>query len=175
MLVVEYIVESTYPCLVYGLMAKATVRWASTWSEPFWASSSTTKTAICRQNRLRETPDQIAPRHSVLSHAHPDAPLAGTRSARVMSGRARNHKLRHLSGFLETGELLQEAVGAFDVGIIHVETAEHGIEVTLESLDPRLTGVGRRAPVGDELAIAAIANSFGGGLVPEISAGGPRN
>src|SRR5262245_62471463 len=40
MLLVEYIDESTWRRFVHGLTTSATVRWASTWSGPFWASSS---------------------------------------------------------------------------------------------------------------------------------------
>jgi hypothetical protein len=39
-------VESTVPVWVYGLITWAMVRWASTWSGPACASSSTTKMAV---------------------------------------------------------------------------------------------------------------------------------
>ena len=44
--------ESTFPVLVYGLITSATVRWASTWSGPFCASSSMTKIAVWGQDLL---------------------------------------------------------------------------------------------------------------------------
>ena len=52
---------------MYGLIARATVRWASTWSEPFWASSSTTKIAISFQNRLLLSPSTTRPSARSLS------------------------------------------------------------------------------------------------------------
>src|SRR4029434_6733066 len=64
---VLYIVESTLFRVMYGLMARATVRWASTWSEPFWASSSTTKIASFGQNLLRESPSTTRPSARSLS------------------------------------------------------------------------------------------------------------
>ena len=66
---------------MYGLIARATVRWASTWSEPFWASSSTTKMAICFQNRLLLSPSttrpsarSLSPTHAVTVHLPGDVP-----------------------------------------------------------------------------------------------------
>ena len=64
---VLYMVESTACRLMNGLMARATVRWASTWSEPFWASSSTTKMAISFQNRLLQSPSTTCPSARSLS------------------------------------------------------------------------------------------------------------
>jgi hypothetical protein len=44
-------VESTAPVCVQGLMTWEMVRCASTWSGPFWASSSVTKIAVDFQKR----------------------------------------------------------------------------------------------------------------------------
>src|SRR5262249_24088906 len=67
MLAVEYIDESTWPRFVYGLTTRATVRWASTWSAPFWASSSTTKMAVSFQNLLLLRPSTTRPSARSLS------------------------------------------------------------------------------------------------------------
>ena len=52
MLTVLYWVLSRCFRLVYGLMTRPTVRCASTWSGPFWASSSMTKIAVSGQDLL---------------------------------------------------------------------------------------------------------------------------
>src|SRR5438874_7012740 len=67
MLAVEYMVESTAPRRVYGDRTRATVRWASTWSGPFWASSSITKTAVSFQNLLFDRASITRPRARSLS------------------------------------------------------------------------------------------------------------
>src|SRR5262245_3920798 len=67
MLLVEYIDESTTFRLVYGLTTKAMVRWASMWSGPFWASSSTTKIAVSFQNLLLLTASTTRPNPRSLS------------------------------------------------------------------------------------------------------------
>ena len=106
-------------------MARATVRWASTWSEPFWASSSTTKIAMCFQNRLLDSPSTSASqREVVVADAGRHGPFAGRCSRRVVVGQAQNDQAGHLAGLLKLGQFLQEAIGALDVGIVHVEAAE---------------------------------------------------
>src|SRR5580704_18871448 len=67
MLLVEYIVESTWRRFVYGLTTSATVRCASTWSGPFWASSSTTNTAVSGQNLLPLIAASTLPRAASFS------------------------------------------------------------------------------------------------------------
>src|SRR5262245_19949703 len=61
-LLVEYIDESTYRRFVLGLTTRATERWQSTWSGPFWASSSITKMAVSFQNLLFDTASTTIPR-----------------------------------------------------------------------------------------------------------------
>ena len=129
---VLYSVESTECRLMYGLIASATVRWASTWSEPFWASSSTTKMAICFQNRLLLSPSTTRPSARSLSPS--DARTVGLPGfvPDVWSlGSLRIDQAGHLARLLEPGQLLEEPVGALDVGIVHVEAAEHRVEVAL--------------------------------------------
>src|SRR5437667_229120 len=58
---VSYCVESTLPACVYGLISSATVRCASTWSGPFWASSSVTRIIVLAQNLLCETTSTSRP------------------------------------------------------------------------------------------------------------------
>src|SRR5262245_59168753 len=67
MLDVEYMVESTYLRFVYGETTRATDRWASTWSGPFWASSSRTKIAVSFQNLLFVTASTTIPSARSLS------------------------------------------------------------------------------------------------------------
>ena len=67
MLVVEYSVLSTYFRFVYGDTTSATERCASTWSGPFWVSSSITNTAVSFQNLLFVTASTTIPSARSLS------------------------------------------------------------------------------------------------------------
>ena len=53
--------------MVYGLTTSATTRCASTWSGPFWASSSITKMAVVGQNFDFDTPSTSIPSAMSLS------------------------------------------------------------------------------------------------------------
>src|SRR5450759_3874152 len=64
---VEYIVWSTDFRFVYGLMSNAIDRCASTWSGPFWASSSRTNIADSFQYLLCEMRSTIIPSPRSLS------------------------------------------------------------------------------------------------------------
>ena len=48
-----------------------------------------------------------------------------------------------------------------------------GSKCPSRALTDAVAGSDARAPVGDPFAVAAIAHSLGGGLVPEIAAGRP--
>ena len=48
-----------------------------------------------------------------------------------------------------------------------------GSKCPSRALTEAVAGIGRRSPVGDPFAVAAIAHPLGGGLVPEIAAGRP--
>src|SRR5262249_21149418 len=67
MLQVEDIADTTAPRRTHGPATRATVRWASTWSGPFCASSSTTNTARCGQKRERDRPSSTRPSARSLS------------------------------------------------------------------------------------------------------------
>ena len=109
---VLYIVESTECRLMYGLIARATVRWASTWSEPFCASSSTTKMAICFQNRLLLSPSTTCPSARSLSPTHAvTVGLPGVVPEVWSLGSRRIDQPGHLAGLLEPGQLLEEPLG----------------------------------------------------------------
>src|SRR5262249_5659327 len=54
--VVLYMLLSTVCRLTYDEITKPGDRWESTWSAPFWASSSRTKIAVLVQKRDLETP-----------------------------------------------------------------------------------------------------------------------
>ena len=76
---------------MYGLIARATVRWASTWSEPFCASSSTTKIAICFQKRLFDRPStsrpsarSLSPTQAVTVHLPGDVPEVWSLGSRTI-------------------------------------------------------------------------------------------
>ncbi len=71
MLTVLYCVPSTNFRLVYGLMTRPTVRCASTWSGPFWASSSITKMAVSFQYLPLDTASTSRPSaRSLLAMQH---------------------------------------------------------------------------------------------------------
>src|SRR5262249_927083 len=70
MLTVLYCVLSTNRRFVYGLTTRPTVRWASTWSGPFWASSSITKIAVCGQSELFDTASTSRPNARSLLATH---------------------------------------------------------------------------------------------------------
>ena len=74
---------------------------------------------------LGEALDEPAQRQVVVADAGRHGPLAGRCARGVVVGQAEDDQPGHLAGLLEPGQLLQEAVGAFDVGIVHVEAAEH--------------------------------------------------
>src|SRR5262249_42817734 len=67
MLDVEYIVESTLLLCLYGLTPNPPARCASTWWEPFCASSSTMNIAVSFQNLLLVTASTTRPRARSLS------------------------------------------------------------------------------------------------------------
>ena len=133
MLDVEYIVESTAPRLVYGEMTRATVRWASTWSGPFWASSSTTKIAVSFQNLL------LADRFDDPAQApgrcrRPSRSASACRRAcrGVIVGQPHDLQPRHVALASRSAPVRDEAVGPLHVGIVEVEAAELGIEMAFE-------------------------------------------
>src|ERR1017187_6173066 len=59
--VVLYMLLSTAWRFTQGEITKAGERWESTWSGPFWASSSRMKIAVLAQNRDLETPSTSWP------------------------------------------------------------------------------------------------------------------
>src|SRR5258705_10903322 len=56
-----------YSRFTQGLMARKTLRWPSTWSKPFWVSSSTTKMTVSFQQGLWEISSTVLPRAASLS------------------------------------------------------------------------------------------------------------
>ena len=79
-------------------MTSPTVRWASTWSGPFWASSSITKIAICGQYLLRLTASTNRPERQVVAG---DTSLRGGRPGVVPFGvvfaETHDHELRQIA------------------------------------------------------------------------------
>src|SRR4051794_21202166 len=65
--VVLYMLLSITPRRVYGDRTKTGDRWESTWSGPFWASSSRTKIAVCGQNFDFDTASTMSPSARSLS------------------------------------------------------------------------------------------------------------
>ncbi len=120
---------------------------------------------------LAQPLDDPSERQVVVADAGRHRPLARRGARRVVIRQLEDHQPRHLAGFLEAGQLLEEAIGSLRVGIVHVEASVHGVEVALERFH-----VGRRGLIGlrrvpDELAIAAIRDPLLGRLVPDVAAG----
>lgn len=90
----------------------------------------------------------------------------------VVGGEADDLEARHVTFLLEAFEFADEPFDAFYIGVVHVEAAVVGIEVTFQSGDFGAAGVAEFLGVGDKFAIAAIGDSGGAGAVPEIAAGG---
>ena len=98
MLVVEYMVESTAFRLAYGLTTKAIVRWASTWSGPFCASSSTTNMAVCEPEfGVDDGVDDLAEREVVVADVSGGGAEAAGGAVGVVAGQAENLQAGHVA------------------------------------------------------------------------------
>ena len=87
------------------------MRWASTWSGPFWASSSMTKIAVSGQYLLcADGLDQPAQRQVVAGDAGLGRERAGRGACRVVLAQAHDDEPRQGAVLLELAELLEERV-----------------------------------------------------------------
>ena len=76
-------------------MTRPTVRWASTWSGPFWASSSMTKIAdLGPVLAVADGLDDPAQGQVVAGHAGPRRERAGTGAGGVVFAQAHDHEPR---------------------------------------------------------------------------------
>ena len=89
--------------------------------------------AVCGQNfeRVIASIDQ-AEGEVVVAHAGGRRGLVGGGAGGVIVGQAHDLQARHFAFAFETLQLGDEAFGAFHIGIVHVEAAEPGIEMTLQ-------------------------------------------
>ena len=112
------------------------LRWASTWSAPFCASSSSTKIAVSSQYGLLETASTTRPTARSLSATRGiGSRRANLGSGGVVVGQAHQREagqlfsLAALAGGDKSGELAQEFVHAKLVGELHLEVGIIRIEM----------------------------------------------
>ena len=116
--------------------------------------------------------DEPAEGEVVLRHEGGGGELAGARAAGVIVGEADDLQPRHLPLGLEAGQLGDEAIGPFQVGVVLIEAAEVRVDSPLERRHLRRAGVVGGLAVGHPLAVAADAHPGGDGPIPEVAAGG---
>ena len=160
-------------------MTRPTVRWASTWSGPFWASSSMTKIAVSGQDLLWVTASTIRPRaRSLLATQAWGVNVPGRVPVVWSSPRLITMKRGSVPFLLEFLELLDEGLGVVGVAAAAAgrlgETPKSGAHVPDQARHGALDlerAVGLADPPA-VLAVAAIAQTRAGTGVPEIARGG---
>ena len=155
------------------------MRWASTWSGPFWASSSMTKIAVSGQYLLcADGFDDPAQGQVVAGHAGLRRERAGAGARGVVLAQAHDHEARQVAVLLELLELAEEGFGVVGVAVAAaVEprrcrspgTCGRPVPARAPSIRSDAVWLADAAAV---FAVAAIGKACAGARVPDVAARG---
>ena len=111
----------------------------------------------------------------IFSHVRGRSRLARRSSGRVIVRESHNLQARHFSLALKSMQFGDESVRPGQVAVIHVETPEVRIKMSLERRNQGRTRIIGGRTIVDEFAVASVGHLGRFGSVPKITAGGLRN
>ena len=159
-------------------MTRPTVRWASTWSGPFWASSSITKIAVSGQYLLWLTASTSRPRaRSLLATQACGVGAPGVVPFGVVFAQAHHDEARQVAVLLVLAKFFEER---FDVvGVAHFLARFFGQAVCRRHVADQARHAAfhaeravRLADAAAVFAVAAIGQAVPLARVPDVAAGG---